>query len=374
MNPPQLPDLDLIRTIGTGGFGEVWLATNRTTGRLYAVKLVPLGSQATGPAGREAESLTRLEAAGGCRHPHLMEIHHVGRTADCLYYLMDPADDVGGGGASTQAEYRPATLKSLLERGPLPVAACDAYARQLLAGLACLHEAGMIHRDVKPSNCLVLGGVVKLADFGLVTDAHRAVSRLGTEGYMPPDGRMDTRADVYAAGLVIYEMFTGLPARAFPRLGRRAAEVAQDTRLRQLNRLVLRACQPEPAERFADARQMLHELEASLAQPLLVRPSRRRWGRWAAGATAGLMAAAWWFGPRPVARVDVNILSEPFEATIRLDGELLRDPSGQPYRTPCTIEGLSASPHHIVLEHAGLPPLDAGTIDLAREREIVARW
>jgi serine/threonine protein kinase len=90
----------------------------------------------------------------------------------------------------------------------------------------------MVHRDVKPANCLFVDGELKLADFGLLTETGPHVSRVGTEKYMPPDGRMDTRADVYAAGLVIYEMLTGLPADRFPHLGRRASELVANGRNR----------------------------------------------------------------------------------------------------------------------------------------------
>ena len=134
------------------------------------------------------------------------------------------------------------------------------YAGQLLAGLASLHAAGMVHRDVKPANCLFVDGQLKLADFGLVTEVHPLVSRVGTQKYMPPDGRMDMRADVYAAGLVIYEMLSGLPVDDFPRLGRQAKCVRNDPILAALLRLVLHACERAPEQRPADARAMLAEL------------------------------------------------------------------------------------------------------------------
>ena len=191
--PPEVPDFDLIRCIGRGGFGRVWLAANRATGRLRAVKVIPLNAPRADPAGREVVSLTHLEAHVGNQHPNLLAVHHVGKTADYLFYVMDLADDVSGKAASADSDYRPADLASRLEpgpagSGPLEPDDCFRYARQLLEALAHLHDSGVVHRDVKPSNCLFVNGELKLADFGLLTEADSSMSSVGTPKYMPPDG------------------------------------------------------------------------------------------------------------------------------------------------------------------------------------------
>lgn len=373
---PRVPDFELIRCVGHGGFGQVWLATNRTTGHLRAVKVISLrGPGTTDPAGREITSITRLEETVRTHHPNLLDIHHVGKTADHLFYVMDPADDAAGGSASTAAGYRPATLQGRLEAGPLPPEECLRHAQELLTALAHLHTAGMVHRDVKPANCLFVGGQLKLADFGLLAEADPQVSRVGTEKYMPPDGRMDTRADVYAAGLVIYEMLSGLPVDNFPRLGERAPEIARSPILHRLNRLMLRACQPDPQQRFQDAREMLAELAASEPETDAGRGrARRRIIVAAAGIVAILVLAAVGFWPGGPQRVDVNFITEPFEATIYLDGEPLKDSNQVPYTTPCTVKDLTAEVHHVVFKCEGRPDLDAGRIDFRKEREIVAHF
>lgn len=372
---PEVPDFDLIRRIGEGGFGQVWLAANRTTGRLRAVKLIPLGGQGSkNAAGREIVSLKHLEARVGEQHPNLLAIYHVGKTAEHLFYVMDPAEDVSGAAASPEPGYVPATLERRLEGGALAPDDCLAWARQLLLGLGALHAAGMVHRDVKPANCLFVGGQLKLADFGLLTEADPLVSRLGTRQYMPPDGRMDTRADVYAAGLVIYQMLVGLPAESFPQLGNRADEIARDAVLRRLNRLVLRACQPEAGKRFADARAMLAELDAAPSKP---EPHRKWLGLWATA--AGLLAAVvlivvgiW--ANRP-GRVEVNFITEPYyNAAVYLDDQPLLDPDGVPLTTPCTAADLPGRKHRVVFKHGERGELDAGTVDFAKVREVVARW
>jgi eukaryotic-like serine/threonine-protein kinase len=429
---PEVPDLDLIRPIGSGGFGEVWLATNRTTGRLRAVKVIPLHSSGNAdPAAREISSITRLEANSRCRHPNLLQIHHVGKTARHLFYVMDPADDVSGEPASAKADYAPATLErklsvgekgdrsNLPERpdrpsvgarccaqiGPVPFSAlspelCWDYSRQLLEGLAALHAAGMVHRDVKPSNCLFVGGQLKLADFGLLTEAHPLVSRVGTQKYMPPDGRMDRRADVYAAGLVIYEMLSGLPVDEFPRLGARSKEVSESPTLSALLRLILRACERESRDRPADARAMLLELTAP---PKATSRLHRGW--LAVASCAILLALAglgtWLLcdrtgaepGPAeepsavasleetpslpPVSKVDVSFVTYPFEANIYLDDVLLCDPSSpteEPYRTPCTVGVLAARKCRVAFKLNGHRwNAEGNPYDLSKTQQIVSR-
>ena len=372
--PPEIPDFNLIRPIGEGGFGQVWLAVNRATKRLRAVKVIPLRVSGTRDrAGREINSLVRLEDNVKYKHPNLLTIHHVAKTADFLYYLMDLADDLSGEPATADPAYRPATLSSRLQDSPLEAGECLRIARQLLAGLASLHEARMVHRDVKPANCLFVGGQLKLGDFGLLVEASPQVSRVGTAKYMPPDGRMDARADVYAAGLVIYEMITGLPADRFPSCGRRAADVIGDTTLQALHRLVMRACEPDPSDRFQDARRMLADLETQLSSrgPAPRRVRRRTF--LAAGATAcgALLLGFWIASPR---KVHVNFITEPFEATVYLDGKRQENGDGKPYQTPCTIRGLDPGVHRVQFRHTDRDPLDAGPYDFAQVRRVKKSW
>ena len=105
---------------------------------------------------------------------------------------------------------------------------------------------------------------------------------------MPPDGRMDARADVYAAGLTVYEMITGLPVTCFPSLGDHAEKFADDPILQRLNRLVLRACQTAPDARYENAREMLGEL--TRAQPTEAKWSFRHRG-WIGVCVACLLLA-----------------------------------------------------------------------------------
>jgi serine/threonine protein kinase len=309
----------------------------------------------------------------------------VGKTDEHLYYVMDPADDISGVAASAEEDYRPATLKSRLESGPLSAEECVKFAGQLLAGLASLHEVGMVHRDVKPANCLFVEGELKLADFGLLTETGPHVSRVGTEKYMPPDGRMDTRADVYAAGLVIYEMLTGLPADRFPHLGRRANELAECPKLRSLLRTMLRAGQSDPELRFRDASPMLTELNNDAEPPASAKRtfSRRLVVSLVGGVVVvGLLIAAWQAWPPAggvpgeASRVHVNFVTEKpfFDAHILLDGELQKKPDGAPYMTPCTIPDLPSRSHEVSFRLDGQEDLDAGRIDFAETRHIVGHW
>ncbi len=423
----------------------MWLATNRTTGRLCAVKVIPLQSSGQAdPAGREIGSLTRLEANSRCRHPNLLQIQHVGKTATHLFYVMDAADDISGEPASDKPDYRPATLRTVLQerekgtgpicrngltrrgkRGqvqfagtalrvlrtnwtsplfpldlsPFPPEVCLDYARQLLAGLAMLHSAGMVHRDVKPANCLFVGGQLKLGDFGLLTTAHPLVSRVGTEKYMPPDGRMDMRADVYAAGLVIYEMLSGLPVEEFPRLAGQSKHIGDSPTLTALLRLVLRACERESEKRPADARAMLAELATPVGAKSR-RPRRRVLLAVGAIALVAIVAASVSIYrekaeaiPRQTSKhavaavpdkpgaatapqlVDVSFVSNPFEARIYLDDKLLCKPDGEPYTTPCTVNGLPARTCRVAFQVGDEPRWEAegGPYDFSRIRQIVSK-
>ena len=223
---------------------------------------------------------------------------------------------------------------------------------------------------------------MKLADFGLLTEADSHASRIGTQAYMPPDGRMDARADVYAAGLVMYEMFTGYPVERFPQLGDRADFVASDPVSCSLLQVFLDACHPCPEDRYADASAMLAALETSRT------PKAHRAPPWIflAVAVAVLFIAAlfvWKWEQPPgtphappganAALVHVNFVTDPFGATVLLNGEVVVDDDGNPVTTPCTIESLEARPYVVTFRHPDLPDMER-TIDFSQQRQIVESW
>ncbi|MGD9127783.1 MAG: serine/threonine-protein kinase [Planctomycetia bacterium] len=394
---PTIPDFEILHQIGSGAFGHVWLARNRTTSALRAIKVITTeagSNQKT--ASREISSLTYLEENLQAKHPNLAEIFHVGRTDSHLFYVMEPADNLSGQPITVDGPYSPATLESRLAFGPLESEEAMQFAEELLAALVCLHESGMVHRDVKPSNCLIVGGRIKLADFGLLTPSSPLLSCVGTRQYMPPDGQMDAQADVYAAGLVIYEMITGLPAERYPSSGLRGKSFTSDRRLAILNRLVLTACSPNRSERFSSAKAMLdalHKMQAALAEKPASSLKQKETGRWKWSLTGvaavlivlgvwGLYENNWFRTPvSPVSEsIIVNFISDPPEATVLINGEQILQTEGakkgQPFRTPCSIPNLKPKTYEVTF----VPdPADTsfhqtllGEIDFSKIREVEA--
>ncbi|MBQ9336078.1 MAG: serine/threonine protein kinase [Lentisphaeria bacterium] len=179
---------------GSGGMGVVYLAQD-AIGRTVAVKIVALCDFQ-----RELAGIRRyIRTADG--QPNLIQIFHAGIEQDCLYYIMEAADNLNGDGP-----YVPKTLSALLARdGKLPPRDTLELIRPLAAGLQVLHHDGLIHRDIKPENIIFVRGVPKLCDPGLVCTADATASLVGTLGYLPPecfkgDNLNTPGRDLYALG------------------------------------------------------------------------------------------------------------------------------------------------------------------------------
>ncbi len=272
---PDVPNHELLRRIGDGAYGEVWLARD-LVGTYLAVKIVYRHTfREDAPFEREFNGLRRFTPISRT-HPGLIHILHVGRHAapECLYYIMEAADDVVAGPQYEAATYVPKTLaQELSQHQRLSLSVCVQLGIDLAGTVAFLHGRQLIHRDIKPSNILFVNGVPKLADIGLVTDLDRRSSDLsyvGTSGYLPPEGPGSRTADVYALGKVLYEAGMGLPRDAFPELPPELFAQPDRAQLVEFNRVILRACAPDPDRRFPSAAELqtaLRELQSQLSQP-----------------------------------------------------------------------------------------------------------
>ncbi len=273
---PVIPDHELLRLIGRGSYGEVWLARN-VLGTLRAVKVVHRADfSSPRPFEREFHGIQRFEPVSRS-HSGLVHVLQVGRNdADgSFYYVMELADAVDPA-ASDPGAYAPRTLAAdLAAQGRLPASACVGIFLALADALAHLHRAGLVHRDIKPANLIFVGGAVKFADIGLVSRAEESGSAVGTEGFIPPEGTGTPSADIYSLGKVLYEAATGRDRKEFPALPLDVADLAADADLLELNAVILKACANDPALRHASADAFAADL-ALLKAGRSVKDQRRR--------------------------------------------------------------------------------------------------
>jgi len=311
---PRIPDHELIRCVGSGAFGEVWLASATSLpGSYRAVKIVRRDSLRGDGFAREFRGIQKFEPISRS-HPNLVNILHVGENAKegYFFYVMELADcafPASDPEAITTADavldrsparwkhpvnpltYQAKTLQAELKlRGRLPFEECLEIAISLAAGLAHLHRHSLIHRDIKPANIIFVHGTAKLADIGLVADTESASTFVGTAGYIPPEGPGAPQADIYSLGKVLYEMATGLDRGRFPQLPDDWMDRGEKESLLGFNQIILRACEFDASNRYQSAEQLgddLRRLRHGLA-PTSQTPARERKLLWALGIAAAL--------------------------------------------------------------------------------------
>ena len=262
---PVVPDLETLRKLlpqfeiqdllGSGGMGAVFRARQPALNRTVALKVVQAKDGAAARFEVEAKVLARLN------HPHIVTVYDVGRAGDWCWLSMEFVDGT--------------TLRQVLGTGHLTPVQALAIVPQVCEALQYAHDQGIVHRDIKPENLLMdRAGRVKIADFGLArllgdpTDARLTAAGMvmGTPSYMAPEQvehprEVDHRADLFALGVVFYEMLTGeLPLGRFSPPSR---VVSIDVRL---DEVVLRALEKEPKLRYQQASEIRVQCEG-LNQP-----------------------------------------------------------------------------------------------------------
>lgn len=250
---PVIPDHEVLRKIGGGAYGEVWLARG-VTGALRAVKVVWREDfEDARTFEREFEGILKFEPMSR-DHPALVNILHVGRSPDGIsfyYYVMEIGDDVSSGQDINPIEYEPRTLRADNHQGAglqWDTSVCIDVGLRLAEALDHLHERGLAHRDVKPSNVIFVNGRAKLADIGLVA-ARGQRTFVGTEGFVPPEGPGSAQADVYSLGKVLYEIATGKDRMSFPELPDVMPGGADKKRWLELNKIICDICEPRISKR-----------------------------------------------------------------------------------------------------------------------------
>jgi eukaryotic-like serine/threonine-protein kinase len=304
--PPSLPGYEILRELGRGGMGVVYLARHRQLGRAVALKMILAGSFAA--ADEVQRFLAEAVAVAQLQHPNIVQLFESGQHNGLPFFALEYID--GG------------SLADLVKTGPLPPVRAAELIEQLAQGMASAHSRGVVHRDLKPENVLLTAdGAAKITDFGLArrVEAGPGLTNtgviVGTPSYMAPEqasGHGKTAgsaADVYALGAILYRVLTGRPpfqaATALETVMQvRCSEPVPPTQLqpsvpRDLETICLKCLQKEPAKRYASALALAEDLQRFMRhEPILARPVGRweRLAKWAkrrpgAAALAGSLLA-----------------------------------------------------------------------------------
>jgi serine/threonine protein kinase len=272
---PQEAGYDCIKEIGSGGYGYVYLLTDRQCGSQPYVAGKFVHRHAFGLPGDAAAGEGYKRALEGLRNfrsvsiesEYLLRIFEVRERHEEGYfcYMMELADDIESGRNVDAHAYRPRTLKNELERSGLrkrlPAKQCIDIAIVLARGLQVLHESGFTHRDVRPSNIIFVTGVPKLADIDLLAGNDAALPSYIPKDYAAPEGCHSNRADIFSLGKTIYEMCTGLPVKSYPCLPADIRHWDDHLVLLRVNKVIARACARDLGKRYGAAREMLNDLE-----------------------------------------------------------------------------------------------------------------
>jgi serine/threonine-protein kinase len=269
--PRQLGRYTLVRRLGQGGMGVVYLARDDRLGRDVALKMIAglTDDAAVKRFWREAR------VAASVNHPHVCQIFEVDETESGLHIAMELLDGE--------------SLETRLERGVLKPRDAVRVATEVLGALGALHERGLVHRDVKPSNIFLTTHGAKLLDFGLArpalsdtvrldakapTEVTQAGMILGTPRYMAPEQvsgeTLDGRADQYSLGAVLFETLAGRPPFVgsnvfdllYATLHERPPALQGPPAVVAIDRVIRRSLEKDPASRFATCERMAVELKA----------------------------------------------------------------------------------------------------------------
>jgi serine/threonine protein kinase len=196
----------ILEKLGVGGMGVVYKAEDTKLKRMVALKFLPLHVSLDSEA--KKRFMHEAQAASALDHNNICTIYEIGESEDGQMYM-------------SMALYDGGTLQDKIETAPLPLEEALDIAIQIAEGLFKAHEKDIVHRDIKPANIIITSdGVAKILDFGLAklsgrTKLTREGTTLGTVAYMSPEQvrgeQADSRADIWALGAILYEMFTGIP-------------------------------------------------------------------------------------------------------------------------------------------------------------------